>query len=180
MIAHQFDKEIEMLRSQERIKLLEVERVVELCLEKIYITKVLDIGTGSGLFAEAFSLRRFDVTAVDNDPEMLKAANGFAPRVHFQKASSEALPFQNHSFDLVFLGHLLHESNNPEQVLREARRAAAARVVVLEWPFKKEEIGPPIEHRLKPEKIKKLTVSAGFPECEIITLSKMVLYRMNV
>ena len=34
---------------------LEVERVVDLCLEMSPMADLLDIGTGSGLFAEAFA-----------------------------------------------------------------------------------------------------------------------------
>jgi methylase of polypeptide subunit release factors len=41
------------LRSPERLEQLEVERVVELSLEGITAGSVLDVGTGTGVFAEA-------------------------------------------------------------------------------------------------------------------------------
>jgi hypothetical protein len=43
---------LEKLRSPERMALLEVERVVQLTLEGCVADSILDIGTGSGLFAE--------------------------------------------------------------------------------------------------------------------------------
>ena len=48
-----YNRGIERLRSPERVQRLEVERVVDLCINE-NIKSVLDIGTGSALFAEAF------------------------------------------------------------------------------------------------------------------------------
>ena len=51
-----YSREIERLRSPERVARLEVERVVPLALAGLPGLKtVLDIGAGSGLFAEQFA-----------------------------------------------------------------------------------------------------------------------------
>jgi hypothetical protein len=44
----------ERLRAPQRMALLETVRVVQLCGEGISAATVLDVGTGSGVFAEAF------------------------------------------------------------------------------------------------------------------------------
>ena len=174
-----FRGDIEKMRSPKRLELLEVERVVELSMEKLFITKVLDVGTGSGVFAEAFSLRNLNVTGIDINPEMLKVASNLVHNVKFQEASAEVMPFDDNSFDLVFLGLVLHESDEPILVLKEAKRVAERRVVILEWAYIQEEAGPPLEHRLEPEKIRKLAKMARFKDFEKIKLQHMVAYRMQ-
>ena len=48
-----YSGEIERLRSKQRLTLLEVPRVIQYSLDQIVVKSVLDIGTGSGIFAEA-------------------------------------------------------------------------------------------------------------------------------
>ena len=55
MHERRFTGDVERLRAPERIARLEVDRVVNLCLEGTRVDNVLDVGTGSGIFAEAFS-----------------------------------------------------------------------------------------------------------------------------
>ncbi|MDO5576426.1 MAG: class I SAM-dependent methyltransferase, partial [Fibrobacter sp.] len=97
-----FDGDIHALRAPERLKKLEVERVVELSLEQLFVTKVLDIGTGTGVFAESFSLRNINVTGIDTNPNMLSAASKLVTNVDFKEAPAEKLPFDDKSFDIVF------------------------------------------------------------------------------
>jgi len=158
---------------------LEIERVVELCLETLFVTKILDVGSGSGLFAEAFALRNLEVMGIDKNPQMIKTAMDTVLDAHFREASAEKLPFQDNSYDLVFLGHLLHESNDPLAVLQEAARVAVLRVAVLEWPYLEEEDGPPLEHRIKSEEIVKLARKAGLTDVKKYKLEHMILYRMR-
>jgi SAM-dependent methyltransferase len=124
----------EMLRSPSRIELLEVERVVALCLEGIAAQIALDVGTGPGIFAEEFSTQGLEVTGIDANPAMLEAARRYVPQGWFVLAPAEAIPYPNGAFDLVFLGHILHEADDPLMALQEAWRVARQRVTVLEWP----------------------------------------------
>lgn len=171
--------EIAKLRAPERLKLLEVERVVELCLEQIFITKVLDVGCGSGLFAEAFALRNLNVTGIDKNPRMIKAASDMVLNARFQEGNAELLPFPDKSFDLIFLGHMLHESDDPLLVLQEAKRVATSRVAILEWPCREEPVGPPLTHRINHENIKKHARNAGLIGLKKTVLEHMVIYRMQ-
>ena len=122
----------EVLRSPQRLERLEVQRVVELSLADATITSVLDVGTGTGLFAEAFSSVVEDVAGIDSNPEMIKTAQGLVPSVRFQLGSAEEIPSSDDEYDLVFLGHMLHEAHSPSSVLLEAKRCSKKRVVVLE------------------------------------------------
>jgi ubiquinone/menaquinone biosynthesis C-methylase UbiE len=174
-----FHGEPDRLRSPERLALLEVERVVTLSMEGVSVESVLDVGTGTGVFAEEFSKRDLEVTGMDTNAELLAVARSCVPSGHFQEAPAEEIPFEASSFDLIFLGHVLHETDNPLMALNEARRVARKRVVALEWPYRKEEQGPPLEHRLTPEAIESLASKAGFQRVERLQLAHMDFYRLE-
>ncbi len=171
-------KDVDRLRNPERIERLEVTRVVELCLEGLETPRILDVGTGSGLFAEAFSGKGAVVTGVDINPEMLEAARRHLPAGNFKEGRAEDIPFPDSSFELVFIGLVLHEVDNLPKALQEARRVTINRVAALEWPYEVQEFGPPLDHRLKPEELTELAEKAGFSRVEVIPLKNMLLYRM--
>jgi SAM-dependent methyltransferase len=175
---HHFQGDPDRLRSPERVARLQLDRVVALALEGIEARSVLDVGTGTGLFAEAFAARGLVPTGVDDSDAMLELARAHVPRGTFQQAIAEALPFPDRSFDLVLLGFLLHESADPLQALREARRVARERVAILEWPYREEEHGPPLAHRIEPEGIARLVAQAGFAASDWVALGSSVLYRL--
>jgi ubiquinone/menaquinone biosynthesis C-methylase UbiE len=175
-----YDGGVERLRAPERVARLEVERVVTLSLEGTVIKGVLDVGVGSGLFAEEFSKRGLEVAGVDVNPEMIVAAKQYVPTGDFRESTAEVLPFPNASFDLVFFGLLLHESDEPLKVLQEARRVSCQRICILEWYYQEGEFGPPLAHRLKPTEIADLARQAGFARSESIPLTHLVLYRLTV
>jgi ubiquinone/menaquinone biosynthesis C-methylase UbiE len=166
------------LRAPERLTLMEVPRVVDLCLETLQPASLLDVGTGTGVWAEAFASRGVRVSGVEPNPELLARAVSLVTGVDFQKGTAETLPYASASFDLVFLGHVLHETDDPLAALKEARRVARLRVAVLEWPYREEDRGPPLAHRLQPARVVALSKEAGFTTVERIVLSHMDLYRL--
>jgi ubiquinone/menaquinone biosynthesis C-methylase UbiE len=180
MHEKQFDGSIERLRSPERVARLEVEHVAGLCLEAGNFKTVLDVGVGSGLFAEAFYRRGLKVSGVDINPHMLPAAKQFVPRGNFQEASAELLPFPDVTFDLVFMGLVLHESDEPLKALQEARRVVCKRVCILEWPYLQSEFGPPLAHRLNSADITDMAQQAGFTHLENIQLTHLSFYRLSI
>src|SRR4030042_1358759 len=98
MHEKRFSGDINRLRSAERVERLEVERVIQLCLEGGSFKGVLDVGTGSGLFD----------------------------------------------------GLVLHERDDPRGALQAARHVSRKRVCLLEWPYREQPFGPPMEDRLSP------------------------------
>jgi ubiquinone/menaquinone biosynthesis C-methylase UbiE len=175
-----YDEKITKLRRKARIAQLEVERVVGLCLEASRITDILDLGTGSGLFAEAFALRGVKVFGIDPDPDMITAARCLVPAVWFHVAAAEALPFAERAVDACFMGMVLHETAGPDRALSEARRVARNLVAVLEWPPAMPTDPTPPARRFEHDEIERMGRRAGFRSISLLHLTDMVLYLMSV
>ena len=174
------DEKIAKLRRAERIAQLEVERVVGLCLEISRIVDLLDVGTGTGLFAEAFATRDVKVFGIDPDPDMVTTARCFVPAGSFHVAAAEALPFADRAVDVCFMGMVLHETADPNRALSEARRVARNLVAVLEWPPAVPTDPPPPARRFDYEEIDRIGRKTGFRGISLLPLTDMVLYRMMV
>lgn len=179
MHERRFDGDISNLRSPERLARLEVDRVVDLCLQDAAIRSVLDVGTGSGIFAEAFARRGLSVAGVDVSPAMVAAAREHVPSAKFYTAPAELLPVGDRSYDLVFMGLVFHEVDDSLQALQEARRACRFRTAILEWPYQAQEFGPPLEHRMTVETVHGLAERAGFVPAQPLRLDHLVLYRFD-
>jgi ubiquinone/menaquinone biosynthesis C-methylase UbiE len=175
-----FNREIERLRDPERIARLEVTRVVDLSLEGLtQPSTALDLGTGSGLFAEQFVIKGLTVTGLDANPGMLPVAQQFVPSGIFQEGTAENLPFLNGSFDLVFMGLLLHETDDILAALSEAYRVVRHRLAVLEWRDEEQSFGPPREHRIPVNNLKQLAKQAGFKIFRYVKLTNLALYLID-
>ncbi|HSD64061.1 MAG TPA: class I SAM-dependent methyltransferase, partial [Ignavibacteriaceae bacterium] len=118
-----YNRGIDRLRSSERIERLEVDRVVKLCLKE-NIKSVLDIGTGSGLFAEAFHKAGMKVAGIDSNPAMIEAAKQYIIDCEFHISPAEEIPFKDNSFDLTFFGVVFHEVNDYSKAMKEAFRVS--------------------------------------------------------
>ena len=180
MHERRFNGGLDRLRSPERMALLEVNRAVSISIKDITVGKVLDIGTGTGIFAEAFSNLGCDVTGIDVSEEMLTAASNFVPSGKFNKAPAENIPFDDKSFDLTFFGLVLHETDDLLKALLEAKRVTKQRIAILEWPYVKGEQGPPLEHRIKPEIFESLIKDAGFQEYKKNNLQNLELILLKI
>jgi len=180
MNTESFPEKIAKLRRAERVAEMEVERVVRLTLADSPARRLLDIGTGSGLFAGAFRKAGASVVAVDPDPEMLIAARSFVPALAAVAAPAEALPFSSASFDRAFMGMVLHETRDPAQSLIEMQRVIRSAAVVLEWPPPNPGQPPPPARRFSPEELRELATAAGFRRCDILPLQHMILYFLQI
>ena len=174
-----FQGEADRLRAPERLALMEVPRVTGLSSEGLTVKNALDVGTGTGVFAEAFTALGIEVTGIDVNADLLAMAREHVPASQFREAPAEKIPFPDRSFDLVFLGLVLHETDDALAALEEAHRVTRSRVTILEWPYRQEEKGPPLEHRLKPENVADLAAKAGFQSVEIVHLEHMDFYRLT-
>jgi ubiquinone/menaquinone biosynthesis C-methylase UbiE len=175
-----FVGDIERLRRPERVAALEVPRVVDLCLDNGGSHTLLDIGCGSGIFLEAFAARGLFCASVDLNPAMLGATRRFVSGARVAAAIAESLPFAAKTFDVVFLAHILHEVDNPAIALAECGRVARHRIAVLEWPFREQEMGPPLLHRLSPEALGSAIAKAGLEKVRPVQLTAMSLYLIEI
>lgn len=167
--------DIQRLRDPERLAILEADKAITLCLQGINVRTVLDVGTGSGVFAEAFASLGLQVTGIDVQKPMLEAARQHVPEAHFLLAASEDLPFVDDSFDLCFLGLILHEASSRLRAIQACHRVCALRTAVLEWPYVEEVVGPPLKHRLRTETVIRLATASGFSRLRTISLGHTVL-----
>jgi ubiquinone/menaquinone biosynthesis C-methylase UbiE len=180
MHERRFNRDIARLRDPDRIARLEVTRVVNLALENLaQVQSVLDVGTGSGVFAEQFASQGLQVTGLDANAEMLPVAQQYVPSGVFKEGEAEKLPFLDGAFDLVFMGLLLHETDDILAALSEAHRVARLRLAILEWPDEEQAVGPPSPHRLPYEKIVSNAKQAGFKEVKQVRLEMLVLYLLD-
>ncbi|MCC6612878.1 MAG: class I SAM-dependent methyltransferase [Anaerolineae bacterium] len=179
MTDKRYGGETDRMRAPQRVALMEMDRVLGLALEGVTLNSVLDVGTGTGLWAEAFAKRGLAVTGLDVREDMLAVARTYVPGAELRLGEMEALPFADDSFDLVFLGHVLHEATGLATALRELHRVANLRVAALEWPYEMGEGGPPQDHRLRAEDVLHEARAAGYAQAEYIQLTHMALYRLD-
>ena len=175
-----FGGKADKLRSAERLALLQVAKVLDLVLADATITRVLDVGTGTGVFAEAFAQRNLQVSGVDLRDDLLEIARQYVPTGDFRIGKMEDLPYQANEFDLVFLAHVLHEADDLNLALAEAKRVARNRVAVLEWPYKEEETGPPLHHRLQPSIVVQVAEQLGFSKITQPQLNHMTFFQFDI
>jgi len=163
MHERRFNRAIEKLRDPARVARMETKLVVSLVLgEADEFQSVLDVGTGSGLFAQAFAKKRMRVAGVDANAEMLPVAAGYVPSGIFKQGIAEELPFADGEYDIVFMGLVLHETDDRLKAFQEAFRVAKKRLAILEWPCIKQEFGPPFNERIPAEQIAELGQKVGF------------------
>ena len=179
MHEHRFHGGVARLRSPERLAWLEAPRVVELSLQNATLRRALDVGTGSGIFAEAFAKAGLEVEGVDANPEMLAAARDLVAGVRFQEGIAESLPYPDAAFDLVFMGLLFHETDDRLKAMQEAARVTRQRVAMLEWPYQEQEIGPGLDERLTEKDIQKFAEQAGLKNLRVVPLQALVLYLLE-
>lgn len=174
-----FDGDTQRLREPERVNRMEVDKVVGLCLKGIQAKSMLDVGTGSGVFAEAFTKQGLSAAGVDLNQRFLDEAQKFVPDGVFKRGKAEELPFETDSVDLVFMGVVLHETDDGVAALREARRVSRMRTCILEWPHRTLQIGPPMDHRLSQKDIEEWARMAGYSHPRHILLTHLDLYLLD-
>lgn len=100
-------------------------RAVATVLDRAGVTsgsRVLDVGTGTGVAAAVAADRGAIVTGVDFSDAMLAVARREVPRAVFRSASADELPFEDGAFDAVVANGVLHHLARPGRALSEAFR----------------------------------------------------------
>jgi SAM-dependent methyltransferase len=87
--------------------------------------RILDVGAGSGLLARVISSKRPDVSIRGID--VLPREQSHIPVEIFDGCK---IPFENGAFDVVLFVDVLHHTEDPTILLREAARVAASDVLI--------------------------------------------------
>lgn len=134
---------------------------------------IVEIGAGTGVFAEAFAgfAPRATVYAVDTEPRMIgwmesNRAPKLGGRLVPVLASGARVPLPDGVADALFMIDLHHELEAPDATYAEAHRVLAPgrRVVVADWRRDDEPGGPPQEIRAGADAIAATLERAGFRE----------------
>lgn len=138
---------------------------------------VADIGCGIGFFtfplSEAVGNNGI-VYALDIEKEMLDDVEaGMLERniknVRPVVTQEYRLVLDNSSVDIAFLCTVMHEVKMREKFLKEANRILLpdGRIIIVEWIKKDSDFGPPADHRLDKNILKRNLQRAGFKDIEI-------------
>jgi len=141
---------------------------------------VADIGAGTGYFA--FRIAPLVgasgmVYAVDLQQEMLdtvqeRAEEQGVKSITFVKSGPVATTLPDDTVDLVFLSSITHEYDDIDEGIAECARITkpGGRIAVVDWAYRETEVGPPLDHRLDPEKLIAAIKKAGFRSSDPIPL----------
>jgi ubiquinone/menaquinone biosynthesis C-methylase UbiE len=92
--------------------------------------KILELGSGTGMSAAAFALDGYEVVATDPDQGMVAGCEAIRNLKNALSLSNltvinthgESLPFENESFDLVYVRQTLHHANDLKKMTAEIAR----------------------------------------------------------
>lgn len=141
---------------------------------------IVEIGAGTGLFAEQFALfaPHATVYAVDMAPEMIawmaehragiaSDADG-APRLVPLLSTETAVPLPDGVADLVVMLNVHHELADPAETYAEAHRLLrpGGQVLVVDWATHETPKGPPQAIRAPESVLAKILAGAGFGDVE--------------
>ena len=99
--------------------------VVASCSGMQRLNTILDLGCGTGRFAESLAAHfNAEVVGIDPSKKMLEQARRKLrdERVRYLLGSGEAIPLDNNSVDLIFMSMCFHHFNDPKLAARECRR----------------------------------------------------------
>jgi SAM-dependent methyltransferase len=105
------------------------------CLDRILASiegqSVLDVGCGTGYLAQWLNARRPELSITGTDFIIEEGTALRPPEITFTQGNIEALPFADASFDTVICTHVLEHILDFPQALREIRRVAAKRLIIV-------------------------------------------------
>ena len=160
-MPHRFSGSFSRLESEERKKILPVQRILREMNIRCGDT-LLDFGCGIGYFsipALEYVGDEGTVIAVDVSEEMLQELHKRAGhRKNLKIVHADSLP--RLTADIILLSMVLHEVDNPKEFLQTCFAALKpyGRVMVIDWQKTKTgPMGPPLEDRLAKEEVIQLT-----------------------
>ncbi len=156
---------------------------------------VLEVGCGGGFLCEEMARLGFDVTGIDPSGRSIQAAAGHAKTsgldIRYEKGIGEAIPYPDHSFDVVFCCDVLEHVRDVPKVISQISRVLKPggyfcydtfnRTLLSKWVainisqnWKRWAFAPPGLHVwemfLKPEELQKILASNNLAFCEHVGL----------
>jgi len=86
--------------------------------------KILDLGSGNCMITNHLKKHGYNVTAID--VKNLSIVEDISPIIY----DGVHLPFEDNSFDVVLVLTVLHHSDNPAELIREAKRVSQTLVII--------------------------------------------------
>lgn len=139
--------------------------------------RILDLGCGTGIVARMLRERLGGgarITGLDASAEMIAKARALAPELEWVEANAMALPFADHSFELIVCQQMLQFVPDRAKAVREMRRVLVpgGRLVLATWRARHEQplqeiLGQIAERHLGPPNEKRYALG---DEAELYTL----------
>lgn len=130
---------------------------------------VLDIGVGTGFFAEVIAPMCQRLIGVDRSRDMIdvfrgKDAFGNLSNVELLQGEADDLPVEDASCDVTIHVNLLHEIDDVNRFHDEIKRVLkpGGRMFCADWHAKQTDMGPPLSHRVPAEKAAAMIERDGF------------------
>lgn len=106
------------------------------------VTKICDIGSGTGAFASVLCDLGYEVTGVDFASNMVKQSNNNTKHQSIQFIQGDilkGLPFSDHSFDLVIASHVAHGMKQSERfkMYAEMKRISKSKIILHDYNSKR-------------------------------------------
>lgn len=102
-------------------------------------SKLLDIGAGNGVASISFARAGYQVTALEPDPSYTIGSGAIKTlSAHYQLSNidvvegyGESLPFDNETFDIVYIRQAMHHASNLSLFVKEAARVLKKEGIML-------------------------------------------------
>ncbi len=117
------------------------------------VSKVLDLGCGTGMLLSELARRSEFVVGIDSSPEMLELARKRKGSAVLVLADADYLPFADSSFDAVVSVTMLQNMPHPAATLREVARVTKPGGIVIITTLK---------HKHSMDELERCVQAAGF------------------
>lgn len=140
---------------------------------------LLDLGCGTGFFAEELAKQCGKLIGVDISDAMLavfRDKESFAKlkNVELKVGSADEIPLPSATCDVVAHICLFHEIKDTAKFHQEIKRVLKpeGRLFCVDWQAKPTQIGPPVSHRVAQEKAIELLMQDGFIDIKTLDVYK--------
>ena len=106
----------------------------------VEVTRVLDVGAGTGALTAVLVVEGLEVTAVEPDPGMRDELAGALPTVSVLAGSAESVPLPDSSLDAVVAGQAWHWFEPAAAVAEFARVLVPGGIVGLLWNLRDDSV----------------------------------------